>query len=187
MALFTDKAMVMIDGQTKVLKKGKTFNGITLISSDSDAVVLQLHGQKKSFKLGSEISTSFKKTDPSKELIVWKDSRNMFRIDGSINNKAMQFLVDTGASSIAMSSHAANRIGLSYKQGALMQASTASGVATGYRVKLDKVKIGHILLYNVDAVVLSGAYPNEVLLGQTFLSRIHMIRDGDKVRLRKKF
>ena len=68
-----------------------------------------------------------------------------------------------------------------------MQAQTASGIAKGYQVKLDKVKIGHILLYNVNAVVLQGAFPTEVLLGQTFLSRIHMTRDGDKMRLRKKF
>lgn len=187
MALFTDKAMVIIDGQQKLLKKGKPYNGVTLISSNSDEVTLELHGQKKKFKLGSEITTSFKKADPGKELVVWKDAHNMFRIYGSINNFSTHFLIDTGATSVAMSSQAAKRIGLNYKKGSPMQASTASGVARGYRINLDKVKIGHIQLYNVQAAVLEGSFPTEVLLGQSFLSRIHMVRDGDKMKLRKKF
>ena len=103
------------------------------------------------------------------------------------NNFSARFLIDTGASSIALNSNTAKRIGLKYRQGTPMQASTASGIAKGYRVTLNKVKIGHIQLYNIDAVVLEGAFPTEVLLGQTFLSRIHMTRDGDKMKLRKKF
>lgn len=187
MALFTDKAMVIIDGQQKLLKKGKPFNGVTLIRSDSDEVILELHGQKKKFKLGSEITTSFKKADPGKELVVWKDEHNMFRIYGSINNFSTHFLIDTGASSVAMSSNAAKRIGLKYKKGTPIHSSTASGIAKGYMINLSKVKIGHIQLYNVEAVVLDGAFPTEVLLGQSFLSRVKMVRDGDKMKLRKKF
>lgn len=187
MALFTDKAMVMIDGRQKLLKKGKTVQGVTLISSDSEAAVLELHGEKKKFKLGSEIATSYKKADPGKELVVWKDMTDMFRIHGSINNYSIHFLIDTGATSIALSSQAARRLGLKYKKGTPMRASTASGVAKGYSLTLSKVKIGHIQIYNVGAVVLEGSFPTEVLLGQSFLSRIHMVRDGDKMRLRKKF
>jgi aspartyl protease family protein len=187
MALFTDKAMVSIDGQTKLLKKGKTYHGVKLIRSNSEELVLELHGEQRKFKLGSEIATSYKKADPGKELVVWKDMTNMFRIHGSINNFSIKFLIDTGATSIALSSQAAKRIGLKYKKGTPMRASTASGVAKGYSVTLDKVKIGHIQVYNVHAVVLEGSFPTEVLLGQSFLSRIHMVRDGDKMKLRKKF
>ncbi len=187
MALFTDKAMVMIDGKQKLLKKGKAYHGVTLISADSESVVLEMHGEKKKFKLGSEITTSFKKPDPGKELVVWKDMTNMFRIHGSINNFSTHFLIDTGATSVALSSQAAKRIGLKYRQGTPIQASTASGIAKGYRLTLNKVKIGHIQIYNVQAIVLDGSFPTEVLLGQSFLSRIHMVRDGDKMKLRKKF
>ncbi|MCU7799325.1 MAG: retroviral-like aspartic protease family protein [gamma proteobacterium symbiont of Lucinoma myriamae] len=187
MALFTDKAMLVIDGSQKILKKGQTYKGVKLISSDSNAVFLELHGEKKKFKLGSEISTSFKKADPGKELVVWKDQYNMFRVHGSINKFSIHFLIDTGATSVAMSSVEARRMGLKYKKGTRMQSSTASGVANGYSLNLDEVKIGHIKLYNVRAVVLEGSFPTEVLLGQSFLSRVHMVRDGDKMKLRKKF
>ncbi len=187
MALFTDKAMLIIDGSQKILKKGQTYRGVTLVSSDSEAVVLKLHGQTKKFPLGREITTSYKKADPGKELVVWKDEYNMFRVYGSINNYSVHFLIDTGATSIAMSSVAAKRMGLKYKKGTPMLSSTASGVAKGYGLTLSKVKIGHIQIYNVKAAVLEGSFPSEVLLGQSFLSRIHMTRDGDKMKLRKKF
>jgi len=187
MALFKDKAMLSIDGSQKILTKGQTYKGVTLISSDSHAVVLKSHGQTQTFKLGSEISTSFKKADPDKELIVWKDINHMFRTHGSINNYSMKFLIDTGATSVAMSSNEAKRIGLKYKKGIPMRTITASGIVNGYALNLDQVKIGHIKIYNVRAVVLEGSFPTEVLLGQSFLSRIHMVRDGDKMKLRKKY
>ncbi len=187
MALFTDKAMVTIDGKQKLLRKGKTYRGVTLISSNSEELVLELHGEQKKYKLGSQISTSYKKPDPGKELVVWKDLNNMFQLHGSINGSSVKFLIDTGASSIALSSREAKKIGLKYKKGARMQASTASGIAAGYMINLDRVKVGHILIYNVEAMVLEGSFPTEVLLGQTFLERVHMTRNGDKMILRKKF
>lgn len=187
MALFTDKIMLSIDGKQKLLNKEQVFQGVKLIRSDSNGAVLELYGEQKRFKLGSSISTNFKKPDNFKEFIVWKDLTRMFRSDGKINNTSVRFLIDTGASSIALNSNTAQKIGLNYKQGLPLQATTASGVAKGYQVTLTTVKIGHIQLYNVKAAVLEGSFPTEVLLGQSFLSRIHMTRDGDKMILKKKF
>lgn len=187
MALFTNKAMVVIDGKQKVLTKGQTYKGVTLISADSEEAVLKLHDEVKTFALGREISTSYKPSDPKKELVVWKDEYNMFRVHGSINGYSIHFLIDTGATSVAMSSVAAKRIGLKYKKGKPVRSSTASGIAKGYALNADNIKIGHIKLYNVETVVLEGSFPSEVLLGQSFLSRIHMTRDGDKMKLKKKF
>lgn len=188
MALFTDKAMLVIDGNRQILKKGQiSGEGVKLISSDSESVLLELHGKEKKFKLGSEISTSFKKVEPGRELVIWKDEYDMFRTHGSIDNFSIKFLIDTGASSIALNSNQARRMGLKYKNGVPMNASTASGIAKGYRVSLSKVKIAHIQIYNVEAIVLEGSFPTEALLGQSFLSRIHMTRDGDKMKLRKKY
>jgi aspartyl protease family protein len=187
MALFTDKAMVIIDGKQRLLKKGKPYHGVTLISSNSDRLVVELHGKQKTLRLGSHIATSFKKPDPGKELIIWRDENGMFRTVGNINGSMVNLLVDTGATSIALSSKAAKRMGIKYKKGKPMHASTASGIAKGYHLTLDRVKIKHIVIYNVDAIVLEGSFPTEVLLGQTFLNRVHMVRDGDKMKLRKKF
>ena len=187
MALFTDKAMISVDGSQKLISKGQTFNGIKLISADSDFAVLEVQGARLRYPLGSEINTSFKKQDPGKTLVIWKDRDNMFRYQGKINNTSVHFLIDTGATSIALNSRTARQAGINYKKGNQKVVQTASGLVKAYQVSLNKVTIGHIHLYNVNAMVLEGSFPTYVLLGQSFLSRIHMIRDGDKMNLRKKF
>ncbi len=187
MALFTDKAMISVDGSQKLISKGQAFNGIKLISADSDFAMLEVQGTRVRYSLGSEINTSFKKQDPGKTLVIWKDQDNMFRYQGKINNASVHFLIDTGATSIALNSRTARQTGINYKKGAQKVVQTASGLVKAWQVSLNKVTIGHIHLYNVNALVLEGRFPTYVLLGQSFLSRIHMIRDGDKMNLRKKY
>ncbi len=187
MALFTDKAMIFVDGSQKLISKGQAFNGIKLISADSDFAVLEVQGARVRYPLGSEINTTFKKQDPGKTLVIWKDRDNMFRYQGKINNASVHFLIDTGATSIALNSGTARQAGINYKKGSQKVVQTASGLVKAWQVSLNKVTIGHIHLYNVNAMVLEGSFPTYVLLGQSFLSRIHMIRDGDKMNLRKKF
>ncbi len=187
MALFTDKAMISVDGSQKLISKGQTFNGIKLISADSDFALLEVQGARVRYPLGSEINTTFKKQDPGKTLVIWKGQDNMFHCQGKINNASVHFLIDTGATSIALNSGTARQAGINYKKGAQKLVQTASGLVKAWQVSLNKVTIGHIHLYNVNAMVLEGGFPTYVLLGQSFLSRIHMIRDGDKMNLRKKF
>ncbi len=63
--------------------------------------------------------------------------------------------------------------------------STASGLSPAYHVKLDSVRIGDIELRNIQATVLEGAFPQEVLLGMSFLSQLELERKGNLVTLRK--
>ncbi|WP_410966326.1 TIGR02281 family clan AA aspartic protease, partial [Salmonella sp. SAL4449] len=82
-------------------------------------------------------------------------------------------LVDTGATSIAMNENEARRLGIDYRvDGKPMVASTASGTSRGWRVTLDRVKIGGIELLGVEAAVIEGGYPTEALLGMSFLNRV---------------
>ncbi len=187
LALFSDKALISVNGSQKLLGKGQTFKTIKLISADSDYALLEVQGTRVRYPLGSEINTTFKKQDPAKTLVLWKDNNNMFRYPGKINNTAVSFLIDTGATTIALNSGIARKAGINYKQGTRKLVQTASGIVKAYQVSLNKVSIGHINLYNVKAMVLEGSFPSYVLLGQSFLSRIHMIRDGDKMNLRKKY
>ena len=68
-----------------------------------------------------------------------------------------------------------------------MMVSTASGVSKGFLVKLDTVKVGDISMHNVDAMVLDGTHPTEVLLGMSFLGQVNMQRDGQTMRLKRKW
>lgn len=187
LALFSDRALVVVDGSQKLLKKDQSFKGVKLISADSDSAVLEVQGRRKKYLLGSEISTSYKKQDPKKVLVVWKNKYNMFQAEGKINNSSVTFIIDTGATTVALNSGTARSAGIDYKKGRQALVQTASGIVKAYQVKLNKVNVGHIQLYNVNGMVLEGSYPTQVLLGQSFLGRIHMIRDGDKMNLRKKY
>src|SRR6185369_3306998 len=75
-----------------------------------------------------------------------------FVTDGSINGRVARFVVDTGATMVAMGEADAQRFGLKYKDGPRGVVSTANGQVVVYRASLDVVRVGDVQVYNVDAV-----------------------------------
>lgn len=96
----------------------------------------------------------------------------------------MTFVVDTGATSVALSSKEATRIGVPYRSGKPMVGMTANGPVRGWTVMLASVRIGDITVSNVEGVVRD-ANLGPVLLGMTFLERFDMIRKGSTLTLRR--
>jgi len=185
LGLFKDKAVVSIDGQQRVLGVGQTSpEGVTLIAASSREAVLERDGQRLTLALGSHIATTF--AHPRETSVqLWADPKGMYRASGSINGFPVTLLVDTGASAVAMNATEARRLGLQYRlNGEPGTVATASGVERGYGVVLNKVAVGDIVLRDVEAVVLDGAHPSEVLLGMSFLGRLQMERDGASLRLK---
>lgn len=185
--LFSNQAVVSIDGKQRILKKGKTSpEGVKLVSSDSRGAVLEIDGKQKRYALGQHIGSGFTK-DAQPEVTIYK-TNNMFTAVGSINNFPVTFLVDTGASQVAMGRGHAKRYGINYQlNGEPTAVNTASGVKRAWAVKIDKVKVGDITLRNVDGMVVDGPGPGGVLLGMSFLGRLEMSHDGDAMKLKKKF
>ncbi|RYX88438.1 MAG: TIGR02281 family clan AA aspartic protease, partial [Comamonadaceae bacterium] len=109
-----------------------------------------------------------------------------FMAQGSINGAATNFMVDTGATAVAMSVDYANRMRVDYKAGQPVQMSTANGVTQGWRVKLHSVRIGDVEIFEVDAVVTPQSMPF-VLLGNSYLSRFQMQRDNDQMVLTRRY
>ena len=96
---------------------------------------------------------------------------------GEINGNAVSFLVDTGATKIAIPEHIANNLDL--KLGRKSQSYTANGVAASYRTRLDTVSVGGITLTNIDASISPGLIGDEILLGMSFLKHLNLEqRDG---------
>ena len=95
-------------------------------------------------------------------------------------------MVDTGASSVSISSAHAERLGIEYKNGQVVRLSTANGVILAWRVKLKTIKVGDVTLREIDAVVSSGSMPY-VLLGNSFLTRFQMTRTNDQLVLEKRY
>jgi aspartyl protease family protein len=186
--LFTNKAVVQVDGKRRVLAVGKPSpEGVVLISATSESAVLEVDGTRSTFRLGRQITTVFRAPAERPAMQIWPSARGMYSLVGSINGYPVNFLVDTGATLIAMNKNEARRLGIDYVvDGTPSRASTASGVVNTYLIRLARVKIGEIELRDVDASVVDGAFPREVLLGNSFLNRLEMRREGRMLELRKR-
>lgn len=184
--LFTDMAVLQIDGNRRVLKKGRTSpEGVTLISADSREAVLEWDGHQTRHGLGSHISGSYAQSErQTDQVLLWPDDNGMYRTIGSINGFTVRFLVDTGATLVAMNAQQAKRLGLDFRvDGEQGISSTASGFVRSYRVILDRVKVGDIELRDVEAGVIDGEHPGDILLGMSFLGRLEMQRSDRKLVL----
>lgn len=186
--LFPDKALVEINGgKARVLSVGQSSaEGVKLISATGDSAVFEIEGKRRTLQLGQSISANFASSNkPSVTLIA--DGRGHFVTSGTINGVTTQFLVDTGATSIAMSVAEARRLGVNYLRGEHGSISTAGGVVSAYRVMLDRVKVGDIVLNAVEGMVIEGPTMSITLLGMSFLNRLEMKRDGTTLTLTKNY
>ena len=188
-ALLGSKAMIVVDGARHVLSVGdSTETGITLLSIEEDGVRLRVGGEEDFYPLGStQVSTRYSRPQKLQER-VYRDSSGMYRSAGSINGQMVSFLVDTGASAIAMSANEARRLGIDYLvTGRPMAVNTASGTARAWAVTLDRVTLGKIELRNIPAAVVDGSGPQDVLLGMSFLERLNVQHQGEVMVLEMKF
>jgi len=186
--LFSGKAILSINGgKPKTYSVGQvTPDGIKVLSADSSKVVLEVDGKRRELGMGQGIAIAGGRAS-AQTATLYANNAGHFLGEGYINGSPMKFLVDTGASSIALSGKEARRLGLSYLSGDIGAASTAAGVVKAYRISLNTVKIGSIVMHQVEAMVLEGDSPPVVLLGMSVLNRVQMERDGMVMTLTKKY
>lgn len=188
MALFKDKAMVSIDNQQHLLKVGESaIAGVKLIKATSKYALLEINGKQAKYALGNRVQASYSVTE-KKRVNIYRNSSGMFKTVGSINGYTVDFLVDTGASVVALNSALAKRLGIQYKlDGEETIVATASGKELAYAIDLDQVKVGEIMLRNIDAVVIEGNDPSTPLLGMSYLGRLNINNEGQLMSLEEKF
>lgn len=184
--LFKDMAILEVNGKQRKLRKGDSSpEGITLISADSEAAVLEVNGERKRYSLGSRFSTKFAKKRRT-EARIWPN-KGMYAVPGSINQQPVSFLLDTGATWVAMNARVAKRLGINYRYlGKEGRANTASGTARIFMVNLENVRVGEIELKNVQGAVIEGDSTDDVLLGMSFLNRVDFKREGQMMLLQSK-
>lgn len=178
--LLKNMAIVSIDGERHVLKSNEPpIKGIKLISANSEEAVVDVNGERQVLRIGKHIATQFKPPSQKSQLSIAPDQYGMYRRHGNINGFQVEFLIDTGATFIAMNEKTAKRIGLDYKlNGKVGETQTASGVAKAWYLQLDRVTLGKLQLSDVDAAVIKGEYPKDVLLGNSFLNQLDLEREG---------
>ena len=188
-ALFKDKAMIKIDGKRILLKAGQEKNGLTLISTNTyeQVAIIEINGKTDTYDLGRHIGGGYAKPE-STEIMISADRKGSYYSNGQINGRSVNFLLDTGASSVAMSENIARGLDLSYlDESKKIMVATAGGNQVGYRVTLREVSVGGITLNNVEGVVITGSSPSVTLLGMSFLSQIEIEQKQNLMVLRKKF
>ncbi len=186
--LFTDKAVLIIDnGKPQTLSVGQTSKeGVKLIAADSQKAVVEIEGKRKQLAMGQAASVMGSATK-LESATLYADASGHHVTEGFLNNTMVQFLVDTGATTIAMNEIDAKRAGIAYNNEEAILVQTANGNAKAHRVTIATVRIGSLVLHQVDGVVLEGGSPSLVLLGMSALNRLDMKRDGIALTLTKKY
>lgn len=129
--LFPNAAVLLVDGQRKLVKAGQSGpGGVQVVSADSRGALLRVAGVERRYELSREYSGAF--VPPlKKQVSLAKGPNGHYWAAGSIEDQAVQFLVDTGATSIAMNDAQARRLGIDYRvSGQPMVVNTASGTVT---------------------------------------------------------
>jgi aspartyl protease family protein len=184
--LFKDKAIVSIDGgKPRTLSVGQTVQGVKLIAADSGSARIDVDGKRRTLGMGQSFAGGAAPAE-RQSVSLTADARGHFSAAGSVNGYPLTFLVDTGATAIAISAAEARRMGVDYKAGQAVGVGTAAGVVPAWRVKFNTVKVGGITTHMVDGMVMETGL-DVPLLGMSFLNRMEMKRDGQTMTLTQRY
>ena len=187
--LFSGKAVVAINGSApQTISAGQTKSGVKLISADSESATFLVEGKQQTLKMGQAASVAGASGLASNSPVsLYADQAGHFFGNLSINGASLKYVVDTGATTVALNSGDAKFAKIDYEKGERIIMSTANGEVPAYLVKLNTLKIGTIILNNVEATVNEGGSPPVVLLGMTALNHLDMKRDNSIMTLSKKY
>ena len=183
------RAILIVNGNPpKTVAVGESYQGVKLISLQAEQAVVELEGKRVSLRMDTPVSIGGGGGGGGggSRIVLPADSRGHFMTQGAINGRPVTFMLDTGATAIALSADDAQRIGLDYSKGQRVLMNTANGTTTGYRLRLQSVRVGDVEVYDIDAIVSQQAMPF-VLLGNSFINRFSMRRDADQMVLEKRY
>jgi aspartyl protease family protein len=183
---FESKAAILsIDGGApKTVRVGQSFGGVTVVSVEQERATVEVDGKRRVLVRGQTYSSKTAGGAQTATLSVGPGGH--FMADGQINGGSIRFMVDTGATAIAIPASDANRLRIDYQKGRLATTQTAGGPTATYVIMLDSVRVGGIELQNVECFVIERGL-NVALLGNSFLGRTDIRREGQTMTLIKRF
>ena len=182
------KALLVIDGQPHTLAVGQSAMGVTLLQLSDGQAQVQRGGSAATLRLGgapARLAGTPQASTTAREIVLPVGLGGHFMSGGAINGRPVQFMVDTGATVVAISQAEAERIGLDFRNAPRAMTQTANGAVPVHRVSLNAVRVGEVEVNNIDAIVMPAQMPY-VLLGNSFLSRFQMRRENDLLRLERR-
>ena len=121
--------------------------------------------------------------DGAREIALQRNRAGHYVASGLINQQPVTFLLDTGATAVSVPAHLAEQLGL--RAGAALRVNTANGVATAYRTTINELRIGNIVLRDVDANITPGMEISEILLGMSALKQVEFSQRGATLKIRQ--
>jgi aspartyl protease family protein len=186
--LFPGAAVLNVDGQRKLVKVGQAGpGGVQVISADSRGAVLRVNGVERAYSLSREAGSGGASAPVKAQTSIARGADGHYRVVGSVGGHSIAFLVDTGATSIALNESQARTLGIDFRVvGQPMVVNLAAGTAKAWRIKLPQVKVGPLEVLGVEAFVLEGEGANDALLGMSFLNRVRWHEDQGLMVLESK-
>jgi aspartyl protease family protein len=177
-------ALLLIDGEPRTVEVGATAKGVRLVALEDGRAIVEFGGRRQTLALGAQpgrIVSNAAKLAP-RQIVLPIGPGGHFTTIGMINGQPASLLVDTGATSVAISQVDAEKLGLRYLYGKRIVTQTANGVVPAYVIELASLRIGEVEIRDVEAIVIPGPM-SHVLLGNSFLNRFLMKRDNDQMTL----
>lgn len=119
----------------------------------------------------------------NRTLVIGQGSGGHYFIEGSVNDSYLNFVIDTGATVVALPLATAASAGVKCEGKAMMQ--TGNGVAQACTATIQKLKFGHFTLHYVQAVVAPNL--SQPLLGMNVLKQFRVEQDNGQMRLSRKY
>ena len=182
-----ERALLMVDGQPRTLAVGQSTANLRFVRWQDDMAVVERDGVQATLRLGATPSRvgGAAAASNGREIVISAGPGGHFITAGSINGRSVRFMVDTGATVLALGRDDALRLGLDLSSATAALAETANGSVQVRMITLTRVRVGDVEVANVPAMVVPAAMPY-VLLGNSFLSRFQMRRENDVMRLEQR-
>jgi aspartyl protease family protein len=180
-------ALLIIDGEPRTLEVGATANGVKLVALEDGRAIVEYGGRRQSLALGAAPGRVVSQNaQQPRQIVLSAGPGGHFTTLGAINGHATNFLVDTGATNVAIGQIEAEKLGLRYLYGRRVVTQTANGLVPAYQIQLASLRIGEVEVRNVEAIVIPGLL-GHVLLGNSFLDRFQMRRENDVMTLELRY
>jgi aspartyl protease family protein len=177
--LSSGKALIDIDEFTVELTPGDSFRNIVkLLSANEEVIVLEISGKRYLYKKNSSRGTIL-----AEGVILTHAPSGHYWAKGKVNGNDVTFIVDTGATHVVLNKEQAMAldIELGNKE---VEMGTASKIETVYQVLLDTVSVGDIKMHNIPALITKHTYPQEPLLGMSFLQHFDISQENGRMILK---
>ncbi len=184
--LFPGKAVLVIDGGApRTVSVGTSVGGVRLVGVDHESATVEVGGKRQHLAIGQHAHGGGD-GGGSQTTSLTADSRGHFITTGTVNGTTIRFMVDTGATGVALGAADARRANINVDNGRPVMVQTANGLTQAWLVTLNSVQVGDVTLNGVEGMVHQHDLPM-ALLGMSFLNRMEMRRDGQTMTLRKRY